>query len=149
MGRLEGKTAAVTGAARGIGAEYAKKLAAEGANVIVTDVLDPAEVVAEINAAGGTAVGMVVDVTSDDDLEAMVAKAEADFGALNILVNNAGLFANLELKPFFFDDIQADDAQIANVVANQARNVVGALLHRGAQPLHQINKTWLGLGGRR
>ena len=85
MGRRDGKTAAVTGAARGIGAEYAKKLAAEGANVIVTDVLDPKEVVDEINAAGGTAVGMVVDVTSDDDLNAMVAKAESDFGALNIL----------------------------------------------------------------
>ena len=102
MSRLIGKTAAITGAARGIGAEYAKKLASEGANVIVTDILDPSEVVAEINAAeGGTAVGMVVDVTSDDDLNAMVAKAESEFGGLNIVVNNAGLFANLELKPFF------------------------------------------------
>ena len=51
MSRLIGKTAAITGAARGIGAEYAKKLASEGANVIVSDILDPAEVVAEINAA--------------------------------------------------------------------------------------------------
>ena len=51
MGRLIGKTAAITGAARGIGAEYAKKLASEGASVIVSDILDPAEVVAEINAA--------------------------------------------------------------------------------------------------
>jgi len=101
MGRLDGKTAAITGGARGIGAEYAKKLASEGANVVVTDILDPAEVVAEINAAGGNAVGMVVDVTSDDDLNAMVGKAESEYGALNILVNNAGLFANLELKPFF------------------------------------------------
>ena len=83
MGRLDGKTAVITGGARGIGAEYAKKLASEGANVVVTDILDPAEVVAEINAAGGgKAVGMVVDVTSDDDLNAMVAKAENDFGAL-------------------------------------------------------------------
>lgn len=101
MGRLDGKTAAVTGGARGIGAEYAKKLASEGANVVVTDILDPAEVVAEINASGGNAVGMVVDVTSDDDLNAMVAKAESEYGALNIVINNAGLFANLELKPFF------------------------------------------------
>jgi len=101
MGRLDGKTAAVTGGARGIGAEYAKKLASEGANVVVTDILDPAKVVAEINASGGNAVGMVVDVTSDDDLNAMVAKAESEYGALNIVINNAGLFANLELKPFF------------------------------------------------
>ena len=75
MSRLIGKTAAITGAARGIGAEYAKKLASEGANVIVSDILDPAEVVAEINAAeGGRAVGMIVDVTSDDDLNVLVTK---------------------------------------------------------------------------
>ena len=117
MGRLDGKTAAITGAARGIGAEYAKKLASEGANVVVTDILDPAEVVAEITAAGGKAVGMVVDVTSDDDLNAMVAKAESEFGALNILINNAGLFANLTLKPFFeisndeFDQVMTINAR--------------------------------------
>ena len=91
MGRLKGKTAAVTGGARGIGAEYAKKLAAEGANVVVTDILDPSEVVDEINAAGGKALGMVVDVTSDDDLNAMVAEAENEFGALNILINKINL----------------------------------------------------------
>ena len=120
MSRLIGKTAAITGAARGIGAEYAKKLASEGANVIVTDILDPAEVVAEINAAeGGSAVGMIVDVTSDDDLNAMVAKAESEFGALNIVVNNAGLFANLELKPFF----QIDNGEFDKVMTVNARSI--------------------------
>ena len=119
MGRLDGKTAAITGAARGIGAEYAKKLAAEGASVVVTDILDPAEVVAEINAAGGNAVGMVVDVTSDDDLNAMVAKAESEYGALNILVNNAGLFANLTLKPFF----EIDNDEFDKVMTINARSI--------------------------
>lgn len=119
MGRLDGKTAAITGAARGIGAEYAKKLAAEGANVVVTDILDPADVVAEINAAGGNAVGMVVDVTSDDDLNAMVAKAESEYDALNILVSNAGLFANLELKPFF----QIDNDEFDRVMTINTRSI--------------------------
>lgn len=120
MGRLDGKTAVVTGAARGIGAEYSKKLASEGANVIVTDILDPAEVVAEINAAtGGKALGMVVDVTSDDDLNAMVTKAESEFGALNIVVNNAGLFANLELKPFF----QIDNDEFDKVMTVNTRSI--------------------------
>tara|TARA_B110000305_G_C19459235_1_gene653052 strand:+ start:3416 stop:4174 length:759 start_codon:yes stop_codon:yes gene_type:complete len=120
MSRLIGKTAAITGAARGIGAEYAKKLASEGANVILSDILDPAEVVAEINAAeGGRAVGMIVDVTSDDDLNAMVAKAEREFGALNIVVNNAGLFANLELKPFF----QIDNDEFDKVMTINARSI--------------------------
>ena len=119
MGRLEGKTAAITGAARGIGAEYAKKLASEGANVIVTDILDPADVVSEIRTAGGKAVGMIVDVTSDDDLNAMVAKAESEYGALNILVNNAGLFANLELKPFF----QISNDEFDKVMTINARSI--------------------------
>ncbi len=119
MGRLDGKTAAITGAARGIGAEYAKKLAAEGANVVVTDILDPAEVVDDINAAGGNAVGMVVDVTSDNDLNAMVAKAESEYGALNILVNNAGLFANLTPKPF----LQIDNDEFDKVMTINARSI--------------------------
>lgn len=120
MGRLNGKTAAVTGAARGIGAEYAKKLAAEGANVIVTDILDPAEVVAEINAAGGgKATGMVVDVTSDDDLAAMVAKAEAEYGSFDILINNAGMFANLTPKPFF----QIDNDEFDKVMTVNTRSI--------------------------
>ena len=119
MGRLEGKSAAVTGAARGIGAEYAKKLASEGASVVVTDILDPKDVVDEINAVGGKAVGMIVDVTSDDDLNAMVAKAESEFGALNILVNNAGLFANLTPKPFF----QIDNDEFDKVMTINARSI--------------------------
>ena len=98
MSRLIGKTAAITGAARGIGAEYAKKLASEGANVIVTDILDPSEVVAEINAAeGGTAVGMVVDVTSDDDLNAMVARVSYKDLVLKVCHQS---FGTVELSVF-------------------------------------------------
>lgn len=119
MGRLEGKTAAVTGAGRGIGVEYAKKLAAEGASVVVTDILDTAGTVDAIKAAGGNAVGMKVDVTSDDDLAAMVAKAESEYGALNILVNNAGLFANLTPKPF----LQIDNDEFDKVMTVNARSI--------------------------
>ena len=101
MGRLEGKTAVVTGAAQGIGAEFAKALAKEGANVVVTDLVDVSECVAEIKAANGSALGMKVDVTSTENLEEMVAAAEEQFGPIEIVVNNAGLFANLTLKPFW------------------------------------------------
>ena len=68
MGRLDGKTAVITGAGRGIGAVMAKRMAVEGANVMVTDVLDTSGTVKSITDAGGSAKGMEVDVTSDDSL---------------------------------------------------------------------------------
>ena len=64
MGRLDGKTAIVTGSGRGIGAKMAQHLAKEGANVVVTDVLDTSETVSAIVEDGGSALGLNVDVTS-------------------------------------------------------------------------------------
>ena len=101
MGRLDGKCAVVTGAAQGIGATFAKALAAEGARVVVSDLADTADCVTAITEAGGQAVGMKVDVTSTEDLAQMVATAEDSFGPIEIIVNNAGIFANLTLKPFW------------------------------------------------
>jgi len=101
MGRLDNKTAVITGAAQGIGAEMAKAMAAEGAKVLVTDIQDTADTVKAITDAGGTAVGMKVDVTSNDDLQAMVSKATGELGGLDIMVNNAAIFATLQPKPFF------------------------------------------------
>jgi len=100
MNRLEGKVAVVTGAAQGIGAAYAEGMAAEGAKVIVADVADTTAVVDRIKAAGGNAVGCNADVTNNDSLQAMVELAESEFGPIEILVNNAAVFASLELKPF-------------------------------------------------
>ena len=100
MGRLQGKIAVITGAAQGIGSLMAKAMADEGAKVLVTDVQDPAKAVAAITDAGGTARGMKVDVTDNDDLKAMVGMAK-DMGGLDIMVNNASIFATLTPKPFF------------------------------------------------
>jgi NAD(P)-dependent dehydrogenase (short-subunit alcohol dehydrogenase family) len=101
-GRLEGRVAIVTGAARGIGRGEALSLASEGAAVIVNDPgvgpdgvgqnAGPAdEVVAEIKAAGGNAAANYGNVTSFKDGEAMVQQALDKFGRLDILVNNAGI----------------------------------------------------------
>ena len=100
MGRMSGKVAVVTGAAQGIGRTYAESLAAEGARVVVTDILDTTEAVDAIKAAGGEAIGLETDVTSDESLAAMVEAAEDAFGPIEVLINNASIFATLTLKPF-------------------------------------------------
>jgi NAD(P)-dependent dehydrogenase (short-subunit alcohol dehydrogenase family) len=94
MGRLNGKTAIVSGAARGIGARTAMALAAEGANVVVTDRLaDVGEAtVKEIADAGGSAAFMSHDVTSEEEWARVVDDTVARFGGLQVLVNNAGVF---------------------------------------------------------
>lgn len=98
--RLEGRVAIVTGAAQGIGARYAKALAAAGAKVSVSDVLDPKPVAAEIDRAGGQAIALHCDVTDPRSIQAMVADTVKAFGKIDILVANAGIFANLRFKKF-------------------------------------------------
>ncbi len=100
MARLENKVAVVTGAAQGIGAAYAQGLAEQGASVVIVDIADTSNIVEKITAAGGKALGMKVDITDDESLAAMVTEAESTFGPIEILVNNAAIFASLELKPF-------------------------------------------------
>ena len=92
--RLEGKTALVTGAARGIGAAVARLFASEGARVALSDVLvDLGErVTAEIVEAGGKAIFLELDVSSTQDWERVVDSVVGRFGSLDILVNNAGIY---------------------------------------------------------
>lgn len=99
-GRLAGKVALVTGAASGLGAETARRLAREGAAVMLSDLSigDGEAVTAEIIAAGGRAVFIAHDVTSEDDWTAAVTATTTSLGRLDILVNNAGIVGNqLEL----------------------------------------------------
>src|SRR4051812_18366555 len=93
MRRLENRVALVTGAASGIGKTTAQRLVEEGAAVVVTDIqVDAGEAtVKELFAAGGEAVFVKHDVTSEAEWEAAIASAVEEFGALDILVNNAGM----------------------------------------------------------
>ncbi len=90
---LKGKTAIVTGSARGIGAGIAVAFGREGANVVVNDLRQEAcrETVDQIRSAGGKAIGVAADVSKAADVEAMVATTIREFGGVDILVNNAGI----------------------------------------------------------
>lgn len=93
-GLLKEKVAIVTGAGRGIGAAVAKKLASEGAKVVVNFVSNQSEadkVVSSLVAAGGAAVAVKADVSTATGAEALFAAAEQTFGGVDVLVNNAGL----------------------------------------------------------
>ena len=141
MGRLDGKTAVITGAGRGIGAVMAKRMAQEGANVVVTDVLDTKATVEAIIAAGGSAIGMSVDVTSDENLAAVVETTEKTFGSLDILVNNASIFAALQPKPFMqIDNDEFDKVMTVNTrgVHQATKAVVPAMLRAGGGKIVNI-----------
>src|SRR5436190_23891539 len=106
MNRLDGKVALVSGSARGIGAETARKMAAAGASVVVGDVLaDRAcETAKEITDTGGKALALALDVTTEASWTAAVAAATKQFGKLDILVNNAGIFLGKDLMDATMED---------------------------------------------
>lgn len=93
MNRLDGKVALVSGGARGLGGASAKMMAAAGARVLITDVLEEIgeRTVAEIESAGGKAAFMRHDVTDEAGWERAIKFAVDTFGGLDVLVNNAGI----------------------------------------------------------
>ena len=109
MHKLQDKVAIVTGAAQGIGAIYAKALAAEGAKVVLTDINDCSNIASEIESRyeGSEAVALKTDVSSEKSTERMVSETVQRFGNLDILVNNAAIFGLL--KPGHFEDINVDE----------------------------------------
>jgi 3-oxoacyl-[acyl-carrier protein] reductase len=95
MGKLTNQVAVVTGASKGIGADIAKALAAEGASVVVNYASSKEgadRVVKEITANGGKAVAVQADVSNQADIARLFAETKKAYGKLNILVNNAGTY---------------------------------------------------------
>jgi NAD(P)-dependent dehydrogenase (short-subunit alcohol dehydrogenase family) len=108
MARLAGKTAIVTGGARGIGRHYSLALAAEGARVMIADIEDGTALTAEIARRHGadTAASAICDVSDEQAVAALVAETVARFGQIDVLVNNAALYA--KLSPCNFNEWDAE-----------------------------------------
>jgi NAD(P)-dependent dehydrogenase (short-subunit alcohol dehydrogenase family) len=128
---LDGRVAIVTGAARGLGREHVRLLAAEGAKVVVNDRPDSAaavsDVVEEIKAAGGDAVVNTEDVSDWGGGERLVRTAIETFGGLHVLVNNAGILS---------------DRAICNMTEEEWDSVVGTNLKGHFVPLRFASAYW-------
>lgn len=96
--RLKDKVAVITGAARGIGAAFAVGLAREGARIVIGDIRDGNKTVAAVEKAGAKAIYVKTDVTKQDQCDALAKAAIDTFGAIDILINNAGTLVTI--KPF-------------------------------------------------
>jgi NAD(P)-dependent dehydrogenase (short-subunit alcohol dehydrogenase family) len=94
--KLEGKVAVVTGGAQGIGHAIARGLADEGARIVVADLRRAQEAADEFP----DGVGLTVDVSSEEDVSTMVEETVRACGRIDVLVNNAGLYASLAMRPF-------------------------------------------------
>lgn len=105
MGRVDGKIALISGGARGIGAASARALAAEGAKVVLGDILDE-EGKAVADELGDAARYVHLDVTSPDDWTAAVQAAVGEFGGLNVLFNNAGIANGAAIQRFSLEKWQ-------------------------------------------
>jgi len=97
---LNGRTAIVTGAGRGIGKAMAARLAADGASVTVADVAGYDVAAAELAKSGARSLGLKVDVSSESDTAAMAEETLKAFGRIDILVNCAAMFATVKIGPF-------------------------------------------------
>ncbi|MEO1192400.1 MAG: SDR family oxidoreductase [Pseudomonadota bacterium] len=101
------KVAVVTGGAMGIGRAIAERLVREGSAVVIADRQGAEAAANEIKAAGGQALGVACDVTDKAACEAMAAAAQARFGRITTLVNNAGIYSSLQLTAF--EEITVED----------------------------------------
>ena len=109
-------TVVITGAARGLGREYARQFAKHGANVAVNDVRDCSETLRIVEKEGAAGISAITDVTSAESTREMAQAVIEKFGSIDVLVNNAALYGSLSMTPFDqLDDAEWDAAMNVNV----------------------------------
>jgi NAD(P)-dependent dehydrogenase (short-subunit alcohol dehydrogenase family) len=137
LARLAGRTAIVTGGAKGIGRHYSEALAAEGAGVVIADIADSERAAQEIAAKYGanSTMSATCDVSREDQVQAMVEKTVGRFGKIDILINNAALFA-----PLHHTKVQDMDVDLWDKVF--AINVRGSFLTVKHAVPHMIAKKY-------
>ena len=132
---LQDKVVVITGAAGGLGREFALGFAAEGAKIVAADVAEAglAETVKLVESAGGEALAVRVDVTSKASTDALAEAAIAHFGRIDVLVNNAAIYATL--KRAKFTEIDPDEwDRVMNVNVKGAWLVSASVYPRMSQP---------------
>ena len=148
---LQGKVALVTGAASGIGEQCARKLAAQGAAVVIADLnLANAQKVADdIVAGGGKALAVSMDVTSEDAVNAGIEEAVAKLGSIDVLVSNAGIQIVNPIEEYAFADwkkmlaIHLDGAFLTTKAAIKqmyAAGKGGSIIYMGSVHSHEASK---------
>ncbi|MCI1599890.1 MAG: SDR family NAD(P)-dependent oxidoreductase, partial [Levilactobacillus sp.] len=141
-GRLQGKVAIITGAARGQGATEAQLFAKEGAKVVATDVLedDLTATVKAIQDEGHEALAITQDVSSEDSWQAVVDQTLAAFGKIDILINNAGI-TGAQLPPEELSVSEWDKVMNINALGNMLgiKHVIPAMKKQGAGSIVNIS----------
>jgi len=110
--RLEGKVAIVTGGGRGLGQLYCLRLAEEGAKVVAADIIEVTDTIKQIEDKGGTAMGLKVDVSSEEDTLRMAKETVKRFGRIDVLINNAAIYYGVGLRPFYEIGVEEWDREM-------------------------------------
>ena len=152
---LEGKVVIVTGAAGGLGRAFAEGFAAAGAKVVAADiaVAGADETAARIARAGGEAISVAANVTDLRSLESLAETAIKKFGGIDVLVNNAAIFAGISRKPFTeIDEAEWDRVMAVNVkgswlatraIAPRMRPEGGAIVNVSSATVMSGSPLWL------
>lgn len=138
MGRVDGKVALVSGGARGLGASHARMLVAEGARVVVGDIIDGEQIAADLGEDGRF---VHLDVTQPQSWDAAVQVAVETFGGLDVLVNNAGIATFAPIEDFTHEQWDAIVAVNLTGVFNGVKAAMAALKRSGQASIVNVSSS--------